>query len=597
MSVYRPSDPVSPQEPFGRREMTIRSKLSLLVGTFVVGFLLFAVYAYITFEAVKVNGASYGKIVAMQELENDYKPPISTLVEIHSINCQMANAEDKEKIAALAEERSRLRKEYADRYTYWNQHRLDDELRRAGVEAAYLPSLEYFKYGDTKLIPAIMAGDQDTARKLLNNEMNHLYQEHKRALKQVNTYTRKAVAETEREVATLLQRRLALLLGLGVVLLGMACGCAIWIVRGITKPMNRTMQVLNAVATGDLTERLQETSRDEFGVIGRGLNQAMERMEGAVRSIGSNAQGLAGAAEELSIISRQMSGNADETASQANVASAASEQVSASIQTVAAAVTQMGAVSREIARNAGDAAGVAEGAVRMAEATNNTVSRLGQSGVEISSVVKLITSIAEQTNLLALNATIEAARAGEAGKGFAVVASEVKELAKATAEATGEISQKIEAIQRDTTAAIGAIGQIGKTIVQISDLQGTIAGAVEEQTVTTSEIARNIAEVAQGSSEIARTILAVAEATRGTSEGAGQTQTASAELARMATELHGLVAQFTYDQAHEEPASRTRGESPPQWLNTSRPPALPSRNEHWLNGESQTGHGHSARYR
>ena len=114
-------------------------------------------------------------------------------------------------------------------------------------------------------------------------------------------------------------------------------------------------------------------------------------------------------------------------------------------------------------------------------------------------MIKVITSIAQQTNLLALNATIEAARAGEAGKGFAVVANEVKELAKETAKATEDISQKIEAIQGDTQGAVEAIDQIGTIINQINDIQNTIASAVEEQTATTNEIGRNVAEAAKGS--------------------------------------------------------------------------------------------------
>ncbi|SIO56725.1 methyl-accepting chemotaxis protein [Singulisphaera sp. GP187] len=571
---------------FQLRNLTIRSKLFLLIGVFAAGFVAFAAYAYSTFEAVKVNGLLYSKINLMQEMDSDYKPAVATMVEPHTLTRQLVSLDDQAKLPALIEESRRLRKVYEDRYQYWSKQALEGELKEAAIVSAYLPAIAYFKIRDEQLIPAVLAGDRDGARKLLDGEMSRLYHDHRLGVTKVNQLTSAAIKSTEKEAALFLQRRLILLLGLGVGLLVTVVGFSLWIVRGITQPLNRTMQVLGAVATGDLTDRLQEISRDEVGVMGRGLNQALDRMEGAVRSIGQNAQGLAGAAEELSAVSRQMSDNADETASQANVVSAASEQVSVSVQTVAAAVAQMGAVSREIAKSAGEAAGVAEGAVRMAEATNTTVTRLGQSGAEIGSVVKLITSIAEQTNLLALNATIEAARAGEAGKGFAVVASEVKELAKATAKATGEIGQKIEAIQRDTAGAIAAIGQIGGTISQISDLQGTIAGAVEEQTVTTSEIARNIAEVAQGSSEIARTILAVAEATRGTSEGAAQTQLAAAELARMATELHGLVAQFTYDRADEEQRPGAHGGDGGRRLLSSR---FPMRNPARLNGQSQGG--------
>ncbi|MEO8201873.1 MAG: methyl-accepting chemotaxis protein, partial [Gemmatimonadota bacterium] len=178
--------------------------------------------------------------------------------------------------------------------------------------------------------------------------------------------------------------------------------------------------------------------------------------------------------------------------------------------------------------------------------------RLGISSAEIGAVIKVITSIAQQTNLLALNATIEAARAGDAGRGFAVVANEVKELAKQTAQATDDISQKIEAIQGDTRAAVSAIAEISGIITQINDIQTIIASSVEEQTATTNEIGRNVAEAARGSAEIAQTITGVAEASQGTTEGAAQSQQAAEELAGMATELQQLVRRFREDKSEHD---------------------------------------------
>ena len=132
-----------------------------------------------------------------------------------------------------------------------------------------------------------------------------------------------------------------------------------------------------------------------------------------------------------------------------------------------------------------------------------TISKLGISSTQIGSVVKVIRSIAEQTNLLALNATIEAARAGEAGKGFAVVASEVKELSKATSRATEEIIALIDAIQRDSSDAIAAVHKVSGLIATIDESQRSIATAVHEQTAVTAEIANSIETVAAGSQVIA----------------------------------------------------------------------------------------------
>ena len=209
-----------------------------------------------------------------------------------------------------------------------------------------------------------------------------------------------------------------------------------------------------------------------------------------------SATTVAAAAEEIAATSNSISASAVQTSSEAQLVSAAADAVSQNVQTVAAGSEQMGASIQEIARSAHDAAGVATEAVRTAEETGVTVGKLGVSSQEIGNVVKVITSIAEQTNLLALNATIEAARAGEAGKGFAVVANEVKELAQETARATEEITQRVGAIQADAAGAVDAIGQIGTVVARISDSQTTIAAAVEEQTATTQEMNRNVADAA-----------------------------------------------------------------------------------------------------
>jgi methyl-accepting chemotaxis protein len=266
-------------------------------------------------------------------------------------------------------------------------------------------------------------------------------------------------------------------------------------------------------------------------------------LESLLQRVGDTATVLASASHELTSVSQQMAATAEETATQANVAAAAAEQVSQNVSTVATGTEEMGASIKEIAKNANEAAKVATTAVRVAAKTNTTVAKLGESSAEIGNVIKVITSIAQQTNLLALNATIEAARAGEAGKGFAVVANEVKELAKQTAKATEDISRKIEAIQDDTKGAVEAITEIGKIINQINDIQNTIASAVEEQTATTGEISRNVAEAAQGSNEIARNVSGVAQAARNTSEGAGNTKNSADELSKIAVGLQKLVSQ------------------------------------------------------
>lgn len=316
--------------------------------------------------------------------------------------------------------------------------------------------------------------------------------------------------------------------------------------EALSHKVDQMLEVVSAASEGDLTREFPVEGDDAIAQMARGLGRFFQDLRGNIGEIASNSSNLAASSEELTAVSEEMSRHANETSQQSNVVSAASEEVSRNVQTVATGTEEMTASIREIASNANEAAKVATEAVDIAKNTNQIVSKLGVSSNEIGAVVKVITSIAEQTNLLALNATIEAARAGEAGKGFAVVANEVKELAKETAKATEDISRKIAAIQADTENAVGAIGNISEIINQINDISSTIASAVEEQTATTNEMSRNVAEAARGSNEISENIASVAQAAHSTMEGVSSTREAAGELAKMAAGLQKLVSKFKY---------------------------------------------------
>jgi methyl-accepting chemotaxis protein len=324
-----------------------------------------------------------------------------------------------------------------------------------------------------------------------------------------------------------------------------AVGLALVVARSVTLPVQRIRAVLAQVAAGDLRVRAGQTGGGELGEVAQSLDHTLDALGSVLHLVGDSAQRLAGASDKLNTASAAIAENARTAAGQADAVVSSAGDVASSVDTVAAGSSQMESAIREIATNATQAARVAGQAVTVAETTTRTVGKLGDSSQEIATVVKLINGIAEQTNLLALNATIEAARAGEAGKGFAVVASEVKELAQETARATEDISRRVEAIQADTAGAVDAIGQISTVIGEINDFQATIAAAVEEQTATTNEMNRNVAEAANGSQQIADAISGLAAGTQETNSRVEDAQRAAGELARMSGDLQQAISRFT----------------------------------------------------
>ncbi|MBI5559478.1 MAG: bacteriohemerythrin [Deltaproteobacteria bacterium] len=333
-------------------------------------------------------------------------------------------------------------------------------------------------------------------------------------------------------------------------------------------------KIIERIAQGDLTSTISQTGGKE---VLRSVANMQENLARIVSGVINNTKDLAVSSEELEKLSSGMRGSADVMARHTVEVDASTKEMEENLQTisivasrlsknmdavsskasessenlsiVATATEEMSATITEIAQNSEQARGIAEKAAQSVMRASEKVNSLGSAASEINNVISVITEISDQTKLLALNATIEAARAGEAGKGFAVVANEVKDLATQTSKATDDIRHKVNAIQTATESTIKEISTIHEVINEVNNVVATIAAAVEEQSVTTKDIAESISRVTDGIKEMTSSVHnaseAVAEANRLISDSAQLAHLVSESMTEVATESGKIKADST----------------------------------------------------
>ena len=328
--------------------------------------------------------------------------------------------------------------------------------------------------------------------------------------------------------------------------------------RSIVNPMTRAVRAAEGIASGDLTRPIDVDGKDEATQLLRALARMQRNLRQTIELIAGSSTQLASAAEELSAVTeessrglQQQNNEIEQAATAVNEMTAAVEEVARNAVSTSEASQQSNQAAREGRDRVIETVKSIQDMTRQIQTTSGLVEGLAAQGRDIGKVLDVIRSIAEQTNLLALNAAIEAARAGEAGRGFAVVADEVRALAHRTAESTKEIEQMVAGIQTRTGDAVQSMSRNTDSTHTTLSLAGSAGDALEVITVAIAQInERNLViasaseEQAQVSREVDRNLVNIRDLAAQTAAGAHQTSAASHELSRLAVDLKAMVARF-----------------------------------------------------
>ncbi|MBS0619038.1 MAG: PAS domain-containing protein [Spirochaetes bacterium] len=318
----------------------------------------------------------------------------------------------------------------------------------------------------------------------------------------------------------------------------------LWASHTVRTHVELANNLLKDMGAGDFTAAIDIRDNTETGRLLEALQIMNTNVSGLIFQMTETGRDLNGGAKDLADSSQSLSAGIEEISQQSTSISSAANQMNQNLQVVSSAVEEMSISIGEVATKASESARVSKEAATIVHETQELVRELGAGASKIGNVIGIISKIAEQTNMLALNASIEAAGAGEAGKGFAVVASEVKELARQTASSSEDIKKQIEAIQISTDKTVQAIGNINGIITRVSEGNASIASAVEEQSMTTKEIATNVNQISSASAEVNKNISGISAGVTDNAKDAHKLSALSVDLKKLSDFLSSIVGEF-----------------------------------------------------
>jgi len=493
------------------RPLTVGGKLALLVAVFLVGFAAIGGVSLATLNRTKVEGPIYQEIVRNKDVIADVLPPPLYIIESFLVVLQALETPDASELGRLIDRSAGLREEYERRRAHWSASLLEGPLRRQLIESSYPPAQRFFDLRDEQLFPALQAGDIARARALVEGPLAEAYEAHRHAVDRVVETATAAAAETERIARDSLTASVRLLVGAALAIAIVAAALGWGIARGLVARLQQAVVSLVSTAT-----EIAATSREQ---------------QSTVASHSSSTAQIATAVKEISATSRDLVGTAEELGRGASRAAELAQEGRAALENIDARMQQLAASTGSV---------------------SSKLAAIRERAHGINLFVTTITKVADQTNLLSINAAIEAEKAGEYGQGFLVVAREIRRLADQAAVATLDIEEMVRQMHAAVSAGVMEMDKFDDEVRSSVGLVRRASGELGSVIGLVGDIHLRFDALKEGMRTQSLGAEQINEAMATLSEGAQQTEVSLRELEGATDGMRDIAASLRgeFSRAH-----------------------------------------------
>ena len=470
--------------------LTIKARLWLIAIIFASGFILFALFSYLAIDKIKINGELYREIVQTKDLIADILPPPEYIIETRLVSLELLQTKNLEEMSLLIKTIERLKGEFETRHEFWEENLQHQKIRPLMIEKAYAPALRYYEVLEQKYIPAIQSRNLEYASTLASGELKEAYFEHRKAIDEIVTLSNKYAISNEEHAKNLLNVESVKLFVLFIVIFVGVIALVYFSIQIVLKKIGSMSLLADELRNGNLAHRIATEGQDEIALAALDINQSLNNMQKVIQEIKASSLENGNTAAQLSEVAidigKRIEKNANEIVANEfelinveKIIESTTEQSMLMAKEIANVNIMLQQAKAKIVSMDEDIQYSSEAESLLAE----DLERLSQEANQVHSILTMIGDIADQTNLLALNAAIEAARAGEHGRGFAVVADEVRKLAERTQKSLTEINSTIQIILQSINDAGEKMANNARSIKATSEssklIQETIGITVD----------------------------------------------------------------------------------------------------------------------